>query len=1292
MAVIDPNAEWIGNVQPTGLVVAANVLARHGLNPAEQTRADTETVRALLSADDDGPALLDPWSFFTQVLGWRAGQVAGAPDGPALPADFSIRVEESAADLAPHWAVSEPDKGWQILVRLEGTGVDPDQRGALEGWEATPHQQVERLLRETGVPTGVLLTDGELRLIHAPRGETSGWLKFPLRSLGDVGGRPMLGGLKLILSSFRLHNDAPDRRLPALLKASRDAQAEVSTKLAAQVLGALHELLRGLHSADKGRIEALAASRPAHLYEGLLTVLLRLVFLLYAEDRDLIPSRTDGEARALYDQGYGVRSLYARLLDDAAHHPDTMDERRGAWAGLLALFRLVHRGDGTGWIRGRGGKLFEPDAFPFLQGQDTPEDPPAPAIVSDGCILRILDLLLSLDGEKLSYRTLDVEQIGSVYETVMGFTVETRPGPAIAIRAGKNDRTPVFIDAAALIAKKGTERAKFLKEEADRNSVTDKVGKPLGAAASVADIVAALRPIVDERGSPGGQVAPPGTPLLQPTDERRRTGSHYTPRSLTEPIVRHALEPAFERLGPNATPEQILELKVCDPAMGSGAFLVEACRALADRLVKAWERWPETKPTIPPDEDAELHAKRLVAQRCLYGVDKNPLATDLAKLSLWLATLARDHEFTFLDHALKSGDSLVGLTQAQIAAVHWDTSKPSLPLFRQLVKDRVAEAMKGRAEIQAAPDDTTRAIQETRHRSLEAILKDARLMGDAVIAAFFAEDKAKAREKRRAEVESWLTGSLEAAWKRLAAPAAMLRQGMHPLTPFHWEIEFPEVFTRDNGGFDAIVGNPPFAGKNIIASGHIAGYSDWLQLLHPESHGNADLVAQFFRRAYNLIRKAGTFGLIATNTIGQGDTRASGLRWICEHDGEIFAARKRVKWPGLAAVTVSVVHVFKGHFPGRPTLNDQTVDIVTAFLFHSGGNSDPARLSSNERRAYQGFNVLGVGFTFDDADKSGIASPIALADDLCHRNPNYREAIFPYIGGRELNESPAVEPRRRVIFFGGLEHDEAARRYPLLFKIVEERVKPTRASQKRKALRERWWQFAEKRPELFGRLKEVDQVLVISAVTAHLAFVMCPSDYLFSHNLNVLVVREMSGFAAIQSRPHEIWARLTSSTLEDRGGYRPTDSFDTFPFPAEWPTNRILEQAGTACHEFRAALMIKSNEGLTKIYNRFHNKAEAAEDIRRLRELHEAMDRAVLDAYGWRDLSTRAMPIFLDETNEDDHTYQGRLFWPSDFRDEVLARLLALNAERHAEEARLGIAPRLTGKAKDDEAELKDID
>ena len=162
-----------------------------------------------------------------------------------------------------------------------------------------------------------------------------------------VAGRPMLGGLKLLLDRFRLFSDSDDRRLPALLKRSRDAQALVSTALAEQVLGALHELLRGLDSAEPALIRELATSRPDHLYEGLLTVLMRLVFVLYAEDRDLLPSRSDARAREIYETSYSVRGLYAKLTEDATLNPDTMDERRGGWGGLLALFRLIHKGHKT---------------------------------------------------------------------------------------------------------------------------------------------------------------------------------------------------------------------------------------------------------------------------------------------------------------------------------------------------------------------------------------------------------------------------------------------------------------------------------------------------------------------------------------------------------------------------------------------------------------------------------------------------------------------------------------------------------------------------------------------------------------------------------------------------------------------------------------------------------------------------------------------------------------------------------------------------------------------------------
>jgi hypothetical protein len=1299
----DPDLEWLDHVQPVGLVVAPVLLNELGLAPTRQTQADSALVADYIGEDVTESALRDAWSFVEQVLGWEARYVAGAPAGPPLDDRLSVRLPEHNTTLTPTWAVKElggGDRSWQLLVRMEPAGVDPDDRTAQSGWEASAHQRFERLLRETGINAGVLISerndreDGEdrflpeLRLLYAPKGETSGHISFPLRELRTVAGRPMLGGLKLILDTFRLFNDDEPRRLPALLKKSREAQAAVSTALAEQVLGALHELLRGLDAAIPKLIRELALKRPEHLYEGLLTFLMRLVFILYAEDRDLLPSRSDGRAREIYESSYSLRGLYARLSEDAALNPDTMDERRGSWGRLLALFKLIHKGHPSHFVQARGGKLFESDQFPFLEGRVAVTDPPVVPAVSDGCVLRILEGLMTLAAkggtrERLSYRTLDVEQIGSVYETVMGFTVETIGGRALAIKAGKHNRTPVFVDLEKLASVKGKERIKFLKEEADRTGqLSANVAKAVEAANDATELAAALDPIVDERGSPKKREIGAGMPILQPTKERRRTGTHYTPRSLTEPIVRYALEPVFDRLGPAATPEKILDLKVCDPAMGSGAFLVEACRTLAAKLVGAWSRYPDKKPVIPPDEDEELHARRLVAQRCLYGVDKNPLAADLAKLSLWLATLARDHEFTFLDHALKSGDSLVGLTQPQIVAAHWDTSKPGLPLFRQLVKDRVAEAMKGRAEIQAAPDDTSRTIQEQRHRSLESRLKDIRLTGDAVIAAFFAEDKPKARERKRAEVESWLTGSTEAALSSLATMVASSRQSAQA---FHWPLEFPEVFARENGGFDTIVGNPPFLGGKKISSDFGGGYRDWLLSLHESSHGNCDLVAHFFRRSFNLIRRDGTFGLIATNTIGQGDTRASGLAYILGHGGTIKRAVRRQKWPGDAAVTVSIIHVCKSKSK-EAFLDDRLVHRVSAYLVEGDSDTSPSPLISNSGKAFQGSIVLGIGFTFDDeAAAKGLATSLQDMGSLIEKNPRNADRIFPYIGGDEINSNAHLMHSRHIIDFADMTESQARKDWPDLVAIVERLVRPDRQKQKREDLRNRWWQFAYRKSALYQTIVTLPHVLVRSLTSAHFAaFALQDSKKVFDQTLIVFCVEQLSPLAALASRAHELWVVRMGATLEDRGRYNIEDCFETFPFPSQIDS---LEKIGRAYNDHRAAIMVTHNEGMTKTYNRFHDRSETEESIRRLRELHATMDRAVLEAYGWHDLAARAAPVFLDETNEDDHTYQGRLFWPSDFRDEVLARLLALNAERHAEEVRLGIAPESKNDKDEPEAE-----
>jgi hypothetical protein len=1290
---LKPEHEWLGHVQPTGLVVSTLVLDELSLVPQPQDAVDTAQFAEVLS-ETGGPLLPDAWALLRDVLKWPEAMVAGLPGTDPIPVELCFSLADHETLLQPTYALKGPrDEGWQLLVRVEDHEIEPDKRGALSGWEATPHQRFERLLRETGVGVGILITNfargeleqAELRLITAPRGETSGWISWPLRSLASVAGRPMLGGLKLLLGSFTLFNAPENARLPALLQASRERQAEVSTKLAGQVLAALYELLRGFDAAEGDLVRDLAARDPHHLYEGLLTVLMRLVFVLYAEDRDLMPSRRSDGGLELYEQGYSVRGLFARLENDAALNPDTMDERRGAWGQLLALFRLIDRGHPSGFMQARGGKLFDEAVFPFLMGKQLAAEPDRVPHVSDGCIHRILQSLMIVNGERLSYRTLDVEQIGSVYETVMGFTAQLAPARSIAIKAGKSNKTPVYVDCEAMLATAAKDREKIIKETTGRGQLPAGVKRDLKDAYTVAAIEATLAQIADERGSPRGHAVSAGTPILQPTDERRRTGSHYTPRSLTEPIVRKALEPAFARLGADATPDEVLSLKVCDPACGSGAFLVEATRQIGSRLVQAWEVHKALKPPIPADEDDDLHARRLVAQRCIYGVDRNPMATDLAKLSLWLATLARDHEFSFLDHALKSGDSLVGLNKQQLSGGSWDNAPIRNSLIGQTVSDRVEKLAAHRDAIRNAPDDVALAMQESRHAIAEKDAELVRLIGNAIIAAYFKHDKPK---KRFDEVR-YITAMAGASnwWDGLRNIAASLEGGEYPIRPFHWEIEYPEVFSRHNPGFDAIVGNPPFLGGAKIWPSLGPVYPDWLRTIHERSTGKAvDLVAHFFRRSFDLIREQGALGLVGTKTISEGDTREAGLMIIRQKGGSIFYAREGVLWPGEADVFVSIIHIARS-FDIRPVLlNDKEVSAINSFLLPSKLEHQAQRLRANAKKSFRGCDVYGLGFIFSDDPKNGLAGSISDMHNLIRDNPKNAERIFPFIGGKELTTDPLQQATRFAINFAEMSFQDA-QKWPDLIDIVQEKVKPHRDRLDGYSVairrREFWWQYGTYTPALYKALKARDRVLAISRITTFIAFAFLPANMIFNEKIIVLPAEfGERDFAVVSSRVHEFWALLWGTTLGQTPNYSPPDCFETFPFPEGHGTSNELKGIGLTYEHHRSALMAQRHEGLTKTYNRFHDPQDKAADIVELRHLHAMMDDAVLRAYGWDDLADRAHPgdaangiesgedaaRFLTEDDEDDHKYQNRLFWPAPFRDELLARLLKLNEERAAAE------------------------
>ncbi|EDX83591.1 hypothetical protein S7335_771 [Synechococcus sp. PCC 7335] len=1294
--------EWLGLLQPEGLVVSPPALVDA---QAFVDKSKALTLQPVLQAIaqpvlPNGKAQTHVQQFeplAQQILEWEPEDFE---EQAQLPESLSVPLPDYGETLRPDYAVVDPDSdGWLLLVQCVPLAADLDDDDTEEtGWKATYQQKFERLLKGTQIPIGVLWNGTSLRLVYAPSGESSGHVTFPIEAMTEVPGRTILGALEMLLGADRLFNSPTGKTLPKLLEASRNYQAMVSTQLAEQVLDALWELLRGFQAADaqredgpSGGLQSLVEEDSQHVYGGLLTTLMRLVFLLYAENQGLMP---DDE---IYQGNYSVSGLYEKLREDAVHYPDTMDQRYGAWAWLLSLFRLVYEGGGAyeAYLPARHGQLFDPKEYVFLEGeQEIPR-------VADGVIYRMLQKLLILNGERLSYRALDVEQIGSVYEAIMGYEVEIAESQSIAVRP-----KDVVINLEALLEAKPKDRAKLLKAEGELK-LSGKAATALKTAGSVPELLAALERRVSRRTT---QVLMPGALYLQPGEERRRTGSHYTPRKLTQPIVETTLRPIFERLGSQPTAEQILELKVCDLAMGSAAFLVEVCRQLAERLVAAWDYYgmPED---VPDAVEPLLYARRLVAQRCLYGVDKNPFAVNLAKLSLWLVTLARDLPFTFVDHALKCGDSLVGLTRKEIIAFGRDPVQ-DLPLMKY-GQEQILAATVLRSQIQAGDtlSDGDAALKYQQWQGAEAKLLQVRMLGDVAVAAFF--DGCGKSKKDKAVLVQEYGAIVRAQPEQVVEISRKLRERENSVAPLNWDIEFPEVFDRENPGFDVIVGNPPFLGGTKISTSYGKDYLYWLLDSYDFSGNRMDLVAYLFRRGFALLRESGCLGLIATNTIGQGDTRSGGLAQIRKQGGWIYNVSRRCRWPGLAAVVVSIIHIQKGNRSLAPIKDRQCVQEINSYLFHTSNDEEPATLKANSEKCFEGSKPYGQGFLFDDSDHK--ANSITEMNRLIEKNPKNAERIFPYIGGEEVNNSPTHSSHRFTIDFGEMTEDEASH-WPDLVAVLREKVKPERSRKAKDVAAWPWWRYWRSRPKLYTAARKLEHVLVVSRISTQYVIAVMQSNMVFSERLDVFALSWSAGLSVLQSRIHEIWARFFGSSMKDDLLYTPTTCFETFPFPENWESVPILQNIGQTYYRFRADLMVRNNQGLTDTYNRFHDPQETDSEILKLRGLHNQMDRAVLNAYGWPDIDTTcgfALDYLdIDETNlppeAQDRIASGDLHfsdtaeaaafdnliqasqkrrkklpwryrWPESTHDEVLARLLDLNQQRYEEEVKAGLHSKKKG-------------
>ena len=948
--------------------------------------------------------------------------------------------------------------------------------------------------------------------------------------------------------------------------------------------------------------------KPDAYYHHLLRLIYRLLFLLVIEERDLVyPSSVPSAKREVYDRYYSLQRL--RRLSEKRYLAD--HRHNDLWLSMLATFRLFES-DGPGSKLGLAplaGDLFGPDAIGPLSSCTLNND------VLLGC-LRSLGLYQHPDtGQviRVNYAALNVEEFGSVYEGLLEFE-------------------PVF--------------------HSTDNQLEFAFAKG---------------------------------------DERAATGSHYTPDELVQPLLKHSLDYLItDKLKESDKERALLSLRVADIACGSGHILLAAARRIATELAVVRTGEEQPSPT------AFRTAVRDVIRECIYGVDYNPLAVELCKVALWLEAHSPGQPLNFLDHHIKNGNAIVGY-------VRRDELERGVPdeAFATMLgddKDVAAEFRKQNKAERRAQDQTPLNLAPEIRKHLEDILQrwrevsglpertpdeiatkkrryqdftksqDAWLLNQVAsipIAQFYLPKTQLNHPKliTDAEFRLYWSGQRHPQGQATAAAWATALNKRF----FHWFLEFPEIIER--GGFDCILGNPPYLGGKKLSGTYgypFCGYATWM--FAPA--GLSDLVVFFLHRFTSLLRPGGFEAFITTNSIKDGAIREDGLDIVVKAGNTIVMAVRGVKWPGRANLVVSLLSIHRGVWQQTAQLDGRSASSISSFLEEEGVGGVPVPLKENLGQAWIGWYVLGDGFFMNEGQ----------AQTLIEADQRYADVLFPSLNGQELNSAPIQHPTRWAINLGVRSEDEA-RQYPQVYCRVEELVKPERASKNRSRNRDYWWQYAEVRPGLTAAIRNCQYCFVASLVSKHLSFVRCPAIWIFTHRLCVVTSERWEVFCSLQSTIHEVWARKYSGTLETRLNYSPSDCLVTFPFPhsIERGEHHHLSVIGELYHEHRRLLMLQIWLGLTDIYNLFHARNLAPELVAKvskksveeanvgyqglltLRRLHQELDEAVRDAYGWQDLKLDHDFYEIDTLPENDRV---RYTISPAARKEVLRRLLALNHDR----------------------------
>lgn len=748
------------------------------------------------------------------------------PDEPARQA--ALAAQKSAQYAAHALAVLEV-KAWEVPLSKKLPGGSPTFAAQNPSW------QIDTYLRATGLAWG-LLSNGRLwRLVHH---QTSHKLDVYYEvDLLDLLRRDDPGALRYFLLFFRQAALLPDARgrrfLDDALRASQAYAVALEEDLRENAYRALEHLMQGFLDLPAN---GLGEPDLRAIYQNSLYLLYRLLFILYGESRGLLPL-----PNPIYREQYSlmhIKNDIAALRHPPARHSTLF------WSRLQNLFQIIN-GDNPALNQELGvprynGGLFSPPLHPFLHRHQ----------IGDQALVKAMDLLCRRETapgqfEFADYRTLGVRHLGSIYEGLLEYQPRLADQPLVAVRDAQGER---WLPA---------------------------LGLPAGAK------------VLERRET--GQVY-----LTTDRGERKTTGSYYTPQPIVEYIVEQAIEPLIQaaiarvkaraaslttaparRQAGQALAAEILSLKICDPSMGSGHFLVETTDALSRAL--ATDPYVEAAGT---GEEDLVYWRRQVVERCIYGVDRNPLAVELAKLSLWLATVAADKPLSFLDHHLRCGDSLVGAWVQDLGDV------PALLLSKKARQEREKlAAMGGRQanlfeirlseklplvidgilQITGRESDTYETVQakEAADQAVQALKAPFAAVAALWLSAGFGHSYTSAAYHEALE-------AIEQPERLLAQPAVQtaLQQAAEQQF-FHWELAFPEVFYDRQGqplaeraGFDAIIGNPPYVRqeelgplKPYFAQAHAAVYA-----------GTADLFVYFLGQGVRLLRAGGRLAYISSNS------------------------------------------------------------------------------------------------------------------------------------------------------------------------------------------------------------------------------------------------------------------------------------------------------------------------------------------------------------------------------------------------------------------------------------------